>query len=343
MPIDIKIKELSYEPNNGIIGSKLSLSYSGSDINNKIVNTIRRVTLNDIPTYAFPSELIKISKNDSVFTNDYMRDHLTQLPILDIHSDENELFFLHPKYWEKVDYNDETREIHESEINISLYVNVKNDSQNIISVTTNDATIMKGDEKINMFNKKYPPLIIQLKPGQSFVCSMRSSLGIGEKSDIWAASANSYFDVDEKDNSIVGMYESAGQLDEYEYLIKACDFILYKLEQLKLDIQEQFTSAKLNKNQKQIFIVLNNEDHTMGELINNALQDLPEVLYSGFCKPDGYIKEGIIKLICTSGTCLEAFNKVIDNLENTFRHIKPLYVKLYSKHQTTDKKANKKK
>lgn len=340
MPADITIKEASYEPSNGIIGSKLTLSYSGTDMNKKIVNTIRRVTLNDIPTYAFPPELIIISKNTSVFTNDYMRDHLCQLPIYDIHDNENDLVFLHPKYWDQVDYSDKERHIHEHEanMNISMSVNVKNDTEKLMNVTTNDAVIMKNNKKITMYDKKYAPLIIQLRPGQAFSCTMRSALGVGERGDIWAASADPYYDIDEENSQILAMYESKGQLDEYEYLIKTCDYILHKLKHLKLELQEQFITKKLNKTHNKIVINLMNEDHTMGELINNALQDLPEVNYSGFCKPDGYIREGNIKLECNEkSSCADAFNKAIVNLEDSFNVMKPQFVKLYAKHKKNKK------
>jgi len=344
MPIDISVKESSYEPNNGILGSKLSLLYSGNDINHKMVNTLRRVTFNDIPTYAFPPELITMTKNTSVFNNDYMRNHLSSLPILDIPSSENDLFYLHPKYWNNVDYSDGERITHENEIIIDMYINSTNNTQHIMNVTTNDATIIKNDIKISMYDTEHPPLLIQLKPGQSFNCHMRSSLSIGENSDIWAASSNSYYDIDDDTSQILASYETKGQLHEYEFLIKACDYVCYKLEELRSNLNEKVISGQINKNNNIIMIYLVDEDHTMGELINDTIQDLSTVEYSGFSKPDNLVRLGLIKVKCVDiHSPIDAFNEASSILTKKFKHIKQEFIKLHTKDKkdTKDKKTKK--
>jgi DNA-directed RNA polymerase subunit L len=344
MTFDISVKESSYEPNNGILGSKLSLLYSGNDINHKIVNTLRRITFNDIPTYAFPPELITMTKNTSVFNNDYMRDHLSQLPILNIPPSENNLFYLHPKYWNNIDYSDKERDIYENEIIIDMYINSTNNTQHIMNVTTNDATIIKNDIKISMYDTVYPPLLIQLKPGQSFSCHMRSALSVGEKCDIWAASSNSYYEIDDKTKQILASYETQGQLHEYEFLIKACDYTFYKLEELQSNLNEKVISGEINKNNDTINIYLVDEDHTMGELINDTMQDLSTVIYSGFSRPDNLVRMGVITVKCDNKhSPIDAFNEASSILIKKFKHIKQEFTKLHAKTNTnanTKEKAN---
>ena len=96
--IDINIKEIKYNKFHELHGSSLVLEFSGKSLNIKHINAIRRVSMDDIPVYAFPSELIKIESNNTIFNNDYMKLRLSQIPILNF---ENDLDYLDNKYLNK--------------------------------------------------------------------------------------------------------------------------------------------------------------------------------------------------------------------------------------------------
>jgi hypothetical protein len=43
----------------------------GKSVNPVLVNTLRRLSYDYVPIYAFPGESIQIEKNTSIFNNDY--------------------------------------------------------------------------------------------------------------------------------------------------------------------------------------------------------------------------------------------------------------------------------
>jgi DNA-directed RNA polymerase subunit L len=74
------------------------------------------------------------------------------------------------------------------------------------------------------------------------------------------------------------------------------------------------------------------EDHTMGEPINDAIQDLPEVAFSGFSKPDNLVRAGKLTITCDENKSpVDAFDKAITYLVKKFTHIKQELEKLYKK------------
>ena len=73
----IKLKTLSYDKTLG--DSRLDFKLSGKNIDHVIVNTLRRVALTDIPIYAFKN--FNISKNTSVFNNNYLKLYISNIPV----------------------------------------------------------------------------------------------------------------------------------------------------------------------------------------------------------------------------------------------------------------------
>lgn len=310
--------------------SKLSLEISGKDLDFRIVNTIRRVVLDDIPTYAFPTGLITVSANTSIFNNDQMRLRLSQLPIINTDCD---LFYLESRYSKDVNYNDPKRLIHPLEKKIEISVNAYNDSNKLKYVTTNDIKYYEDGEEIkNKYNTTCPPLLVQLRPSETFICSMRASLGHGDTDDIWAAVSNAYYedignDIDQK---IVLHLESQGQLDEYDILIKSCKYIKYKLEEIKKLIDTRFKSKEIETINNKLLLRFNNEDHTMGELLNYAFQNHPHIIFSGTSKQDHLIKsiQIIIEYSKEMKSPLDPIFEQIEYLTNMYDHIEKQLTKL---------------
>jgi DNA-directed RNA polymerase subunit L len=340
--MSITIKEISNIPFNGIISSQLKLEISG--INSITANTLRRIIQDDLPIYAFPSELIKIEQNNTIFNNDQMKDHLSQLPIL---NQDSGISYLDPIYWKDVDYKNLDREKHKNEKTIDFYVNIHNVSPEIMNVTTDHAKIFLDGEQIDMWKHyKEKPLLIQLKPDATFKCHMRSALGTGERNAIWSSGLAFPYE-DEKENKIIFTLESFGQMDEYTLLIKSCEYINHKLSELKKHIEKNITEGKI-PNKKIIFIELEDEDFTLGNVVNDLLQDHPNIIYAGVGKPDHLIKAIRIKIECDDKfpSPIKPLYQVIDDLTERFNTIKNKLEALYKKNgkenETTIKKQNKK-
>ena len=85
--INIKITKLDQIKINIKSNNFLKFNITGSDINEVVLNTIRRVILELIPTYAFARDDIIIEKNKSIYNNDYMTNRISNFPIWGITND----------------------------------------------------------------------------------------------------------------------------------------------------------------------------------------------------------------------------------------------------------------
>lgn len=331
-------KEYSYKIS---IPSKLILEFKGNDNANVIVNTLRRVLLDNIPQYAFPSDMIKISDNTTIFNNDYMRLRLAQLPILNTNLD---IYYLDPVYWNGIDYSDPKRPKHSSERQIEIAINVYNNTNFNKNITTNDIHYYEDGNEVTKYNKDCPILLIQLRPDETFKCTMKAALGVGERDSIWASAGNVYYDdlttddkqqgklIENPDNKIIFTVESQGQYDEYTLLIKGCNYIVKKLDDIKNELNKRFTSKEIKESQE-IILILDGEDHTMGQLLNYSFQNHEEIIFSGVAKPDHLVKSIRFKISCSNRlkTPLKAMYEQIDLLKEIYLHIEKILIRLSNK------------
>ena len=313
---DIKLKVKKYTQRKTFISSKLHVEFEGKDVYPKLINTISRVAANGLPTYSFPTQLINIEQNTcAAYDNQYMQLRLSNLPIYDLPLD---LFHLHDKYWKNVNYGDMLRDKHPLEKDIKLYLNVHNNSNQIKQVTTNDVKMYIDGEEKNVYDKKYPILIVKLRPNDSFKFNMSASLGIGELHTIWKAAVNSYAPYE--DTVFPLIICSNGQETEFIILIKSCKHILKRLEDIKAQI-EKMAKEKEIKNDSKLSLIIDGEDHTMGEIINYEFQSNPN-LSSGMCKTDLLIKSVTFKLQAIEPSkMIKSILECIETLINKYKQI----------------------
>lgn len=315
---DINIKEGEYHASNGLDAHWLTLLFSGKDFNIKIANTLRRVASVNVPIYALPPELINIDINTATaFNNDYMRLRLSQLPVYGV---DPEIFFLHEKYWNKINYADTKRDKHANEKVIEYYINYHNNTQSVVSVTTNDLIINVDGNQIQPYSEKYPILLIKLRPNDKFKCHMRAALGVGEKNVIWNAARNCYYDENNETYEIT--IEGNDQFNEYELMIRSCKYLMKKLSDLKDFLNEMIASKQIIP-EKKIHLKLDSEDHTLGELLNDHFQNHDDIAASGLSKPDYLIKSMLIKVTAVAkiDSPLNAMLETIDMLIKKMSHI----------------------
>jgi DNA-directed RNA polymerase subunit L len=329
--IDISVKSIEYTPANDFTSSQLNLEFTGKEANLVITNTIRRVAYDDIPSYAF--DYINIEFNNSVFNNDMMTIHLRQLPIYDI---DTGLYFLHPVYWKDVDYSNKNREKHHKEILIEGIVNVYNTTDEIRNVTTNDITYYVDTIQTKYQHKGSEPiLLIQLRPNETFKCQIKGCLGVGERDSIWSMAHSYHHELES--NKILFTMESMGQMIEHDIIIKCCKLIKMKLNLIKKEIETRVNTKEILHNHT-IFFDIDNEDFTMGNLINNCLQDHENIVFSGISKPDHLVKS--IKFKITSSpdiiSPIEPFYDAIDHLVNLYDEIEKQVISIKKKANLPD-------
>ena len=296
------------------------------------------MALDYIPTYAFCDKTVNIEKNNSVFDNDYMTLRLTQITVASI---KNNIAYLPDKYWKGVEYSDPDRERHPDDSkHIELYVNGKNTTKEVMNVTTNNVKVFEdGHEVPGKFNEKFPCLIIQLRPEETFTSRSVAVLGIGKNNNIWSSVATAYYD--EMDNGKLKLtLESQGQMDEYEILHKACTVMKEKVKLIKTHIQDKYESSEI-KEGNSLKLVLENEDHTLGEIINEALQNNKNVSFSGVSKPYFMVDKIIITFQTANKNPLNPLYVSLDHVTELFSIIQTQIEKMGSKWINYDYKKTK--
>lgn len=343
---DITIKEVNKLPFAGLKNSELVLQFSGKSVNTSILNTLRRLSYNNVPTYAFTKETIIIDKNTSkAFNNDYMKHRISQITIMNI---SNIVSYIDDEYWVHVNYADNTRVKHSGDTySIDMYINAKNTTNEIINITTHDASVKLfiNDKEANNFMIIDPCLIIQLTPGQEFICKASAVLGVGMRNNIWCGAGNTYYDdgddnnnnsEEEDDDMVVDdnkkvytfTMESQGQMDEYEILYKCCDIIRQKLKLIERHID---SNIEVDLDKKMITVNIDNETHTMS-IINTYLQNRKDVTYSGFKRPDLLENKVQIKYVTNNKNVVEPFVETLHYVDSLFLYIQKQIVKLGKKY-----------
>lgn len=329
-PFDITIKEISYYVNSYDF-TRLELDISGTDINYTIVNSLRKICMDQIPIYGIPTQKIKILRNSSVYDGTEMRNRLSQLPIKRLQKSNNVLF-LPQRYYTNVDFSDINMPRHpDDETNVEFYLNVKHTGhEKARYVTTDDLRISINNEIIpnnEMYKGKEPIVLIKLRPGEEFECSMKSVLCVGEWDAIFNASNVYYEEITPSHFKM--KIESYGQFNEYELLTRGIDIIIEKMSVIKQNIMsDQYMSFVANKNSVMINMI--NEDHTCAGPINYVLQGMEEVIYSGVSKTNFMEKNIKFMLMVKDGEePLQMIGKSIDKCIEMYQYIKYCVKKLY--------------
>jgi DNA-directed RNA polymerase subunit L len=260
-----------------------------------------------------------------------MKNRLSQLPIYNI---KNTVKILPLKYYKDVNFSELKIERHEDDItNIEYYFKVKNAGpDNIYNVSTDDLKITIDNEQVpnTQIYSKQPILLVQLRPGEEFECSMKAVLAVGEHDTIFNC-ANVYFE-EITNNKYYLMLESFGQISEYDLLLTACDIIIEKLKIIKENLNKNQYQIVITENNSMILEILN-EDHTCGGPLNYILQNMSQVLFSGVIKPDFMQKIILIKFKIKDGfKPIEILNIAIDECVKLYQDIhKTINGTLYGK------------
>ncbi len=313
--VDLKIVQLHKQQQSELTTSQLVLQISGATVTDALVNTLRRLALDYVPTYAFAKESIFIEENKSIFNNDYMKLRLSQMTV---HSINIPFAYLPEKYWRDVIYDDPNREkFPEDKNKIEIYVNTTNNSNTNLNVTSNDIKYFENNEEnVNKYKDKNPYLIIQLRPGESFKCRAECVLGVGKRSNIWSSVGTVFYE-DLEENKYKLTLESQGQLDEYDILYKCCEIIKIKMQDLKYLISDKYNTSAIT-NQNELLIKLDNEDHTLGNILDTYLQTNSNIAFSGLTKPDLLQDNIVLRIISVNANPIKPILETVDYLTNLF-------------------------
>lgn len=343
---EVPVKVSILEENASIDGlhtNFLKFKVSGKDVNFTIVSTLRRVIRTLIPVYAYDPEDMIIEKNTSIFNNDYMRLRLSNIPIINksytkplVSNDESTI----DKVLEleemanianfKTDFltakeKDDLKKKHQAEIvnNLHVQINGKNTTNRVMNVTSEDAYtkyFIKTESIPNIYPRR--TLFIQLKPNEEFRAICKASLNIALKSSIYSCcAACSYEEIN--DNEYDFYLESLRQISEREIVKRACTIINIKLKKLQDKIIDAIQKSDMGEVVLyEAELVIDNENHTMGNIITRILQDHPNVTFCGYKIDHLCVNELTIRYKTKDVDIITILKEVTINLMNIFDKIK---------------------
>jgi DNA-directed RNA polymerase subunit L len=291
--------------------SRMEFKISGPNIDYIVVNTIRRTIMSDVPIYAFGD--FKFEKNTSIFHNNFLKLRFRHMPVWGI---ENDMEYLDNS---KQDINnkpsaDADNIIEEDEIvndadevqldvdknlnsstlkQLTMYVNSKNKTNEIISVTTNDAKFYYNEKQIPSPYKHHIPLI-KLQSAQEIAFSAITNIGTEQEDTMYSAvSICTYKQINDHEFNFI--VESRGQINEKRIIQVA----LVNIERRLRNFLKLFEERKSENNNKieididQISgeIIVNNEDHTLGNLISRGMQMHEHIEFAGYNLPHPLVKK----------------------------------------------------
>ena len=329
MSKSINIKVKSHNPmktNKG--ASELVLNLSGKNMNHVIVNSIKRIIQSDVPIYSFDN--FTITHNDSVFNNNYVKNHIRNIPVwgienkleqyIDIDKKENEEIFDETTGIIKDDVDLTTnKETDYSSLNkLTMYVDFENKKNEIVHVTTDQCIFYykEGMIKSPYYN---PVQIVKLQPNQRIKLSAQANPGTNDISAIYSATSACYFN-ENSETDYDFIIESRGQLSETRIIQIGLKLIIKKLDKFLQNLPKSKGMEGILK--------IENEDHLLGNLLTYQMHQMNSVRFCAYTTPHPLNKEIHIDYKLNAGNINTIFKEVVSYYENIFSNIEKEILKI---------------
>jgi len=270
-------------------------------VNNTLVNTIRRVAFENLPTDAFDPELIVFKKNTTIYHNDYMRKRISNLPVHGLPNTRKRFNdFISANYdfvikhviptkdkknevevdeaiYNNVEVKDFSVEKNDTLV-LTMYCNKTHDSKDVdvMNVTTDDCQFTINEKSIPS-PYKVPLLLCKLryKEGIEFSASSRYSIPI--ESPLWNIVSNCFF-VSKGENDFDFRIASKTDVTEEEILQRIKIIILEKLKNISNVVEQNYQSTEEGSGELRI----ENDKFTLSGLLTHYLQEQDDILYAGY-------------------------------------------------------------
>ncbi len=316
----LNLKKVSNKEDDTIHTNHLHFKISGNNIDHVIINSLRRIILEELPGFAYDSDSIKISANSSVYNNDYLRNRIENFPVVGLNLKLDMDEFIKLKFDKNTDTETENQE--DSEINFSnfdllnFYVNKENTTDDILSVTTDDCDFFLKGKKINNIYKN-ALLICKLKKNEKLELSAIVKKGLPSENAKYSPIGVCCYE-EKSNNEFIFKIENRNQYKNKEIIIYGCEILIKRLEIiLEKIVSKKFSSDNHGK------IILNNENHTLGNLISRGLQEDSNIEYASYKLDHLLINDVTIEYVTNgSKTINEIINKTIKKQIKIFEDIK---------------------
>ena len=189
-----------------------------------------------------------------------------------------------------------------------MYINSKNKTNEIITITTNDAKFYYDEKQIESPYKTNIPLI-KLQPNQEISLSAITNIATEHINTIYSAVSVVYYKQN-SDNDFNFILESRGQITEKRILNVAIINIKLKMKK----ILKLISDNPIDNNNIEGKLIINGEDHTMGNLITRGLQLHQDIDFAGYSLP--HPLSNIIHII---EDVVEYYNNLFDKIDNLIK------------------------
>jgi DNA-directed RNA polymerase subunit L len=204
-----------------------------------------------------------------------------------------------------------------------MYINFKNKTNDIVTVTTNDAKFYYDEEQIAS-PYKHPIPIVKLQPGQEIAFSAITKIGTESEDTIYSpVSICVYKQVN--DNEFDFIIESRGQISEKRIVQVSLINIEKKLKNFikLLEENKQDNNIQFEKEGDMGIIIVNNEDHTLGNLISKGMQQHNKISFAGYNLPHPLAKKIHFHYkLKKNGNIIEVCKDVVEYYSELFDQIK---------------------
>lgn len=329
MSKSINIKVKSHTPmktNKG--ASELVLNLSGKNMNHVIVNSIKRIIQSDVPIYSFDN--FTITHNDSVFNNNYVKNHIRNIPVWGI---ENKLEqYIENDKEENKEIFDETTGIIKDDVDLTnnketdysslnkltMYVDYENKKNEIVHVTTDQCIFYYKEGMIK--SPYYNPIqIVKLQPNQRIKLSAQANPGTNDISAIYSATSACYFN-ENSETDYDFIIESRGQIPETRIIQIGLKLIIKKLSKFLQNLPKSKGMEGILK--------IENEDHLLGNLLTYQMHQMNSVRFCAYTTPHPLNREIQIDYKLNAGNINTIFKEVVSYYENIFSNIEKEILKI---------------
>jgi DNA-directed RNA polymerase subunit L len=164
-----------------------------------------------------------------------------------------------------------------------LYKNIaywafKNKTNEIINVTTDDAKFYYEEKQV-VSPYKVPVPLARLQPNQEIAFSAITSVGTEHMNAMYSAVCSTFYkevNMNEFDFTI----ESRGQISEKRIMTVALQCIERRLKNFIKLLKDDKTI--INEENNEGLIIINNEDHTLGNLISHGMTTHNKIQFAGY-------------------------------------------------------------
>ena len=224
--------------------------------------------------------------------------------------------FKHLENDELIETIESVEPIKENQNQITMYINQKNKTNEIITISTDSAKFYYNDKLIT---SPYPQPIqlVKLQPSQEIVFSALTNIGVEEQDTIFTpVCIVAYKQI--TDNEFDFTLESRGQINEKRILHVALINIEEKLKKFIKYIDNITIDEKIDNG----MIIVNDEDHTFGNLIARGMQKHDHISFAGYNLPHPLTKIVHFNYKLKKGNIKKVLQDVIDYYLELFELIK---------------------